>query len=82
MAKLLIVYVGQASQNNLKHGLTKGIWGFKKKVANDLLTHKDDFKEDIYLLIGTGYTGGSPRVDYIFLKFLLIYVSDIFRHLA
>jgi hypothetical protein len=64
MAKLLIVYVGQASQNNLKHGLTKGIWGFKKKVANDLLTHKDDFKEDIYLLIGTGYTGGSPRVDY------------------
>ena len=62
MARLLTVYVGKASETNLKHGLKRGIWGFKKEVSKDILNSKDLLDEDTYLLIGSGYSGGSPRV--------------------
>ena len=57
VSNVVTVYVGQASQANLRVGLDAGVWGFKR-----------DFDElakvqpgDVFLL-ASGYSGGSPRV--------------------
>lgn len=61
MAKIIVIYVGQSSANNLTHGIQNGIWGFKKSVAQDLIENFV-YDDESYFMIGSGFTGGSPRV--------------------
>lgn len=56
--RVLCVYVGQSSQANLRVGLDNGTWGFRAVQE----TYKDITSGD-YVLLATGFTGGSPRVD-------------------
>jgi len=62
MAQIISIYVGKASETNLHHGLVNGIWGFKKSVSKNLETGFI-LDEESYILLGSGYSGGSPRVD-------------------
>lgn len=56
--RVIAVYVGQKGQENLRVGLDRGIWGFK--------TDQPEYEEiqpgDL-LVIASGFTGGSPRVQ-------------------
>jgi 5-methylcytosine-specific restriction protein B len=55
-AKVLAVYVGQKAETNLQTGLEARTWGFREE--------RDDHRRvDVgdWLLLGSGYTGGSPR---------------------
>lgn len=57
----LVVYVGEASKINLEHGIRNHIWGFK----SDVIGYLKEFQNsgNSYILLGTGYTGGSPRAQ-------------------
>ena len=59
MSKLLAVFVGQGSAENLRVGLENGIWGFNDHgKPDDLNLEIGDF-----ILLASGYSGGSPRTD-------------------
>jgi hypothetical protein len=64
MAQLICIYIGKESQTNLYHGIQNGIWGFKESVSKELVK-QFQFDNDSHILIATGFTGGSPRVDSI-----------------
>ena len=52
MAKIIVIYVGQTSANNLTHGIQNGIWGFKKSVAQDLI-EIFVYDDESYFIIGS-----------------------------
>ena len=56
--RVIAVYVGQRAQGNLQVGLTRGIWGFKADQPEYARIEPGDL-----LVIGSSYTGGSPRVQ-------------------
>ena len=56
---VLVAYVGASSKENLRHGIKKGIWGFKDKVMNI----QDENIENMYFILGHRYSGGSPRTS-------------------
>lgn len=58
MTRVIAVYVGQAGRANLAVGLKEGIWGFK-----EARTEYQTLAVGDILVIGTGYSGGSPRVN-------------------
>jgi hypothetical protein len=53
-----VIYVSQPGQVNLRVGVTNGVWGFKRPQP-DLST----LQSDDWVLFGSGYTGGNPRVS-------------------
>lgn len=53
----LVVYVGERAQKNLQIGLNSGIWGFK-----DPQPEYEEVSAGDWVLLGTGYQGGSVRV--------------------
>jgi 5-methylcytosine-specific restriction protein B len=55
--RVLCVYVGQSSQANLRVGLDNGTWGFKS--AQEAY---DEVEVGDYVLLATGFSGGSPSV--------------------
>ncbi|MEN3941497.1 hypothetical protein WJU23_09410 [Prosthecobacter sp. SYSU 5D2] len=59
--RLLAVFVGQASQTNLNHGLGNGIWGFKDSAKPEDL---EQLKAGDIIILGSGYSGGSPRTTF------------------
>jgi hypothetical protein len=58
--KVLAVYVGQESQVNLRHGLSRGIWGFRDRAKPDKF---DTLRPGDLILLASGYSGGSPRTS-------------------
>ena len=62
MAQIICIYVGNASDTNLAHGIKNGIWGFREDVALDLKKNFN-FDKESYVLLASGYSGGSPRVQ-------------------
>lgn len=56
---LITVYVSKSAHANLEHGLANGVWGFV-----DASKPNFEIREGTYLLLGNGFTGGSPRVDF------------------
>jgi 5-methylcytosine-specific restriction protein B len=61
--KILAVYVGTSgiSRNNLEHGLTAGIWGFKESVKPELF---GSLAPGDTIVLASGYSGGSPRAPF------------------
>jgi len=59
--QVLAVFVGQASQTNLTYGLQNGIWGFKAAAKPD---HFEKLKPGDFIVLGSGYSGGSPRTSF------------------
>ena len=56
--QILCIYVGQSSEANLRHSRPDGRWGWKE--------HQPDYdmvKAGDLIILGSGYTGGSPRVS-------------------
>lgn len=58
MANVITVYVGKAGMTNLRVGLQQGIWGFKSNQPDYQRIAPGDL-----LLLGSGFSGGSPRVN-------------------
>lgn len=58
LMRVVSVYVGAASQTNLKVGLDRGIWGFKK----DWPEYAEIEPGDV-LVAASGFSGGSPRTS-------------------
>jgi len=56
-ANAFMIYVGNASETNLRVGLDKGVWGFPASPA-DL----PNLRVGDLVVFASGYTGGSPRV--------------------
>jgi energy-coupling factor transporter ATP-binding protein EcfA2 len=56
---LITVYVSKSAETNLQHGLLNGVWGFVDGSKPNF-----ELVEGSYLLLGNGFTGGSPRVDF------------------
>lgn len=52
-----LIYVGSASETNLRVGLERGVWGFSTSPA-DL----PDLRVGDLVVFASGYSGGSPRV--------------------
>ena len=59
--KILAVYVGRESRQNLEHGLRAGIWGFKDHAKPERF---QTLNEEDVILLATGFTGGSPRTSF------------------
>lgn len=57
MTKVIAVYVGRASQDNLRVGISQGIWGFKKDQPDYGRLQPGDI-----VILASGFSGGSPRV--------------------
>ena len=56
--RTICVYVGDKSRENLEVGLQTCTWGFKDwRLEYELIEVGDS------LLLATGFTGGSPRVQ-------------------
>lgn len=53
-----LIYVGGASEANLRVGLEQGVWGFPASPADLANVRVGDL-----VLFASGYTGGSPRVS-------------------
>ena len=56
-ANAFMIYVGNASETNLRVGLDKGVWGFPASPADLANVRVGDL-----VVFASGYTGGSPRV--------------------
>jgi hypothetical protein len=56
-ANAFMIYVGNASETNLRVGLDRGVWGFPASPA-DL----ENVRVGDLVVFASGYTGGSPRV--------------------
>lgn len=56
-ANAFMIYVGNASEANLRVGLDKGVWGFPASPADLANVRVGDL-----VVLASGYTGGSPRV--------------------
>jgi hypothetical protein len=56
-ANAFMIYVGNASEANLRVGLHKGVWGFPASPADLAKLRVGDL-----VVFASGYTGGSPRV--------------------
>ncbi len=56
-ANAFVIYVGNASETNLRVGLDKGVWGFPAGPADLAKVRVGDL-----VVFASGYTGGSPRV--------------------
>lgn len=56
--RVLAVFVGQAAQTNFQVGLRAGTWGFKERQSQ----YADLAPGDL-IMLGSGFTGGSPRVQ-------------------
>lgn len=54
---VLVIYVGQESQQNLRVGLQSQTWGFKERRDDYSKVRPGDF-----IVIGTGLSEGGPRV--------------------
>ena len=52
-----LIYVGSASETNLRVGLERGVWGFPNTPADLASLRVGDL-----VVFASGYTGGSPRV--------------------
>ncbi|AHF94175.1 hypothetical protein OPIT5_07650 [Opitutaceae bacterium TAV5] len=59
--RLLAVFVAKASQANLSHGLKNGIWGFKSHAKPEDF---EKLKPGDIIILGAGYSGGSPRTPF------------------
>lgn len=57
--RVLAVFVGQAAQTNFQVGLNAGTWGFK-----DGQPQYADLQPGDLILLASGFTGGSPRVQF------------------
>lgn len=53
-----MIYVGNASETNLRVGLDNGVWGFPASPADLANVRVGDL-----VVFASGYTGGSPRVS-------------------
>lgn len=56
-ANAFMIYVGNASETNLRVGLDKGVWGFPASPADLAKVRVGDL-----VVFASSYTGGSPRV--------------------
>jgi hypothetical protein len=56
-ANAFMIYVGNASETNLRVGLDKGVWGFPASPADLANVRVGDL-----VVFASGYTGGSPSV--------------------
>ncbi len=56
-ANAFLIYVGSASETNLRVGLERGVWGFPTAPADLAGLRIGDL-----VVFATGYNGGSPRV--------------------